>query len=170
MPRALWYKEICTVLTVRSYLVLCFDSLNPDELFAGFERLHSQRSCSVVSSSLDHTDHTGRRRGERTVDLCCSVMTTRRNRRRCCFTSPTSVWLLCLHCGDRNGDIISVRDAGKYPGTLLIPKSYQVFNPAMALFIHLVDTPVTNQDFNILNYMYVLFYTCGGKLFLKMKQ
>lgn len=56
MPRALWYKEICTVLTVRSYLVLCFDSLNPDELFAGFERLHSQRSCSVVSSSLDHTD------------------------------------------------------------------------------------------------------------------
>lgn len=53
---------------------------------------------------------------------------------------------------------------------LLIPKSYQVFNPAMALFIHLVDTPVTNQDFNILNYMYVLFYTCGGKLFLKMKQ
>lgn len=40
----------------------------------------------------------------------------------------------------------------------------------MALFIHLVDTPVTNQDFNILNYMYVLFYTCGGKLFLNMKQ
>lgn len=26
---ALWYKEICTVLTLRSYLVLCFDSLNP---------------------------------------------------------------------------------------------------------------------------------------------
>lgn len=72
MSGALWDKEICAVLTGRSYLVLCFDSLNPRWTVSKIWEVPGLLpSVPAALSPLHWTRHRRWGQRERTVNPCC---------------------------------------------------------------------------------------------------
>lgn len=113
---ALWYKEICTVLTVRSYFILCFDRLNPRWTGSRIWECVSFPAvleCCLLFTGPNRQQMEARWENIRPLLFCYDNQTESKTPRRCCFTWCASVRFICLSfCDNWNGDITPVKTLG----------------------------------------------------------